>query len=82
MSLTVVKIETSMESVYEFPDMDSTVVESLFSERGINTFANMGCISLVNISKACLVLPFRILEAIYVDGVERWRSPASTATNP
>lgn len=70
--LVSVEFETTLGSVYSFPDMDLNEMESLVSRF---TFENN--VTLVNLSQACLVLPARVVKSIRIEGVEKWSRPAS-----
>lgn len=70
--LIQVGIETHLGAQYLLPDMPRPVIETLL-RGGITNFEQL---SLVNNSKACLVIPTRIIRIIYVDGIIAWTSPA------
>lgn len=82
MRLVTVEIITELGESYLFPDISKEIADTLFSERGIYDFQRIGSISLANISQAFLIVPFRIIGRILVDGVTVWASHASTATSP
>ena len=72
--LVTVEFETTLGAVYVFPDMDLKEIEAML--RHFNFDHN---VTLLNISRACLVLPQRIVKSIRVGGEERWTRPASLA---
>lgn len=67
--LVEVEFETSLGAVYRFPDVDEADVEALIQRFPPRDTANL---TLVNVSRACLALPVRIINFIRVGGVERW----------
>jgi hypothetical protein len=74
LNLVTVEFETTLGAVYVFPDMDLREVESL-----IRRFTFENNVTLLNISRACLVIPPRIVRSIRIEGVEKWSRPASLA---
>lgn len=72
--LVTMGVETTLGAHYSFPDMEKPVAEKLVEALGIETFRRLGQISLVNVSQAVLLVPFRIVKSISIDGKERWHS--------
>lgn len=79
MKLVTVQIQTFEGSLYEFPDMDEAVLINLLTDRAMSDYRVMGKLSLVNISHAIVLIPFHIIQVVFIEGVEKWRSPVSTA---
>jgi len=65
--LVDVEFRTSLEAVYLFPDVPTSVVDRLISD-----FNYTVQVTLINVSGACLVVPARIVTTILVGGVQRW----------
>lgn len=65
--LVQVEFETLLGATYSFPDMNLEEVEHLLKD-----FHQDRDITLVNMSRACLVIPPRIVKTIRVGGEERW----------
>lgn len=74
-----VELRTYLGAAYVFPDMEHAEVERMIDSL---QSASLSQITLVNVSQAALCVPLRIVVQIVVDGEERWRSPACTASNP
>lgn len=68
LQLVSIELETILGSVYVFPDVDLEEVETMLKH-----FHDSASVTLVNVSKACLVLPPRIVNVIRVAGEERWK---------
>jgi hypothetical protein len=66
--LVSIEFETTLGAVYSFPDMDLDELESF-----LRNFTVDHDVTLVNVSRACLVVPSRIVHVIRVGGEERWR---------
>ncbi len=86
-SLVVVGIETLSDARYKFPDMPWEFAKHLF-EHADEMQAKLDTLILYNVSEACLVLPWRIIRRVWINGAIVWPkpetespdSPASTAT--
>lgn len=74
MKLVLVRITTHMGEEYAFPDMDADAAARMVQELQL---AHPSQLTLANQSTAVLVVPFRIVATISVDGEERWHAPAS-----
>lgn len=72
--LTVIEFETILGAIYSFPDVDLDELEHMLLH-----FTNESNVTLVNVSRACLVIPPRIVKLIRIGGEERWRRPESPA---
>jgi len=68
LQLVSIELETILGSVYVFPDVDLEEVETMLKH-----FHDSASVTLVNVSKVCLVLPPRIVNVIRVAGEERWK---------
>lgn len=66
--LVKIEFETTLGETYVFPDMDIDELEQM-----LKTFSSEANVTLVNVSRACLVIPPRIVAVIRVNGEERWR---------
>lgn len=73
--LVTVNVETKLGVHYVFPDMPRAEMEQLFSS-SLSPAVVTGQLTLVNLSKACLVMPFRIVKTISINGEQRWPSLA------
>ena len=69
--LVRVTLTTHLGAVYEVPDMTRAQIEQTLTE----DWALGSSLTLVNVSQAVLVLPFRILASIAVNGELKWRAP-------
>ena len=67
-NLVEVEFETSMGAVYKFPDMEASAVDSALAQ-----LSGQPQFTLANVSRACLILPTRIIQKIRVNGVEKWQ---------
>jgi hypothetical protein len=67
--LVTLEFETSLKAVYKFPDIDEEELGSFLQGK----FSVGEKLHLVNVSSAYLELPWRIVDVVRVDGVERWR---------
>lgn len=65
--LVTVEIETILGAVYVFPDVALEEVDTMMKH-----FHEASSVTLVSVSRACLVLPPRIVKVVRVDGKERW----------
>ena len=72
MKAVSIRVETTLGAVYEFPDVDPTQV----TKGHLDFWVTVGSITLANISNACLIVPFRIVAALYIDGEKKWPFPA------
>ena len=72
--MAVVRVYTREGSVYTFPDMDAEAVKKVLPESG-RLPTNSPSLSLVNVSVASLVIPFRVITEIYVNWERIWRAP-------
>ena len=68
-SLCEVTFETTLGARYVFPDVDLVEMEQLASFFP----AHHSSLTISNVSKACLVVPIRVLQSFSINGVERWR---------
>lgn len=73
--LVTLGLETRLEAKYTFPDMPRGELTRLLAS-DFSDAAKTGSLTLVNVSGAALVIPFRIVKKILIDGEERWVSPA------
>ena len=73
--LVVVELETFLLARYRMPDLPLSEAENLFKEIKGRKFG-YASLSLANVQQSVLVIPTRIINKIYVDGVERWVCPA------
>lgn len=68
-ALTEVELETTLGAVYRLPDIyESSIVDVLEQLRGHKDW-----LSISNVSRACLIVPVRIVSIVRVGGEERWR---------
>lgn len=74
MKFQVVEIETKRGEVYRVPSMPETSVEDLLGNLERFGRISFSELTLVTQDKACLVIPWRIIGVIRVDGKEKWRS--------
>lgn len=71
----VCTIETRLGAVYQFPDID----DKIEIPRGAGLNKALTNLTLVNISGACLVLPWRIIKSIKLDEEVVWTGPEVSA---
>lgn len=71
--LTIVTVQTKEGSIYSFPDVPRSVLETVIRQQGWNA---AGSVILVNISSACLSLPARIVASLSYDGEVKWTGSA------
>lgn len=64
-----VRILTRTGALYEFPDMSSDAMEKLLEARP----SGWRDLTLTNVSGACMVIPFRIIEELLVNGESKWK---------
>jgi hypothetical protein len=73
--LKTCEIETRLGAVYRFPDVDGEV----YVPKGAGLNAAVTGLTIVNASGACLVIPWRIVQKIRVDGEVIWTGPEVSA---
>jgi len=66
--LSKVRVETTLGSNYVFPDVDPVEMDRFF----ITLRSSYHSLTLSNVSRSCLVVPLRIVKAVYVDDVKKW----------
>ena len=67
--LTDVTFTTTLGAVYSFPDVDLQTLEELVRQFPPSGQAN---VTLTNVSRACLVIPARIIITIRFEGKVQW----------
>lgn len=65
--LMVIEFETTLGALYSFPDVNLDDIEAMLKH-----FNHEQQVTLVNVSRACMVIPSRVVKTIRVGGVERW----------
>ncbi len=71
MTLRDLEIETRLGSKYLFPD----VAEGIRLPTGAGLDSSMTQLTVTNASGACLVVPYRIIKLIRIDGTIMWEGP-------
>lgn len=74
MKFQVVEIETKGGAIYRIPSMPETSVGDLIGHLERFGRISFSELTLVTQDKACLVIPWRIVGVLRVDGEEKWRS--------
>jgi hypothetical protein len=83
-NLVTVGVETQLGAKYVFPDVELEKLEEILPKMksGLDPVLSMrygGQLVLVNASIAVLSMPFRIVEAVTVNGEQWWNRPSSAA---
>ncbi len=73
MTFCVIEIETKRGEIYRIPSMPVTSMEDLLGHLERFGRISFSELTLVTQDKACLVIPWRIVGVIRVDGEEKWR---------
>lgn len=70
---SILRIVTSMDAVYTFPDINAEEVKRVLPESG-RIPANQPSLMLLNASLATLLVPFRIVKEVTIDEELVWAS--------
>lgn len=73
--LVTIEIVTLLDANYQFPDVSKAALEKVLPHRLQGRPRGLPSLTLVNASIATLVIPFRVIKRVLVDGEDWWIAP-------
>lgn len=73
--LVTVEIVTLLDANYQFPDVSEAALNVVLPQMSEGRPRGMLSLTLVNVSIATLVIPFRVIKRVLVDGEDWWIAP-------
>lgn len=74
--MKTLKIQTTLDAEYVFPDVADTVADTVCSEKSIDVFRRTGSLVVHNVSNSLLMVRFSIVARVLIDDKEAWCSTA------